>query len=248
MPNTLDLACEAQPLQTVIPQNVIVQAAQVQYWVVENAKTTRAFLKRIDAIEPLCQPLQALSIQELPKPRKGAEHATQSQAENSTALKALLAPAVAGNNIGVLSEAGLPAIADPGGALVAMAHQMNLGVQALSGPSSLMMALSSSGLHGQRFSFVGYLPQDNTERAARIKALEQRSQREHETQLFIETPYRNETLFSALLQQLKPTTRLSVACALTLPEAWVRTLTVAQWRQTTVQFNKGLPCVFSFLA
>ena len=250
MPNTLDLGYEPQALEWVLPHAVIQQAAQISHWVVENAKSTRAFLKRIQNIQALCKPLQELQIHEIPKPTKG-----QAQGKNhpnpslpAEELKALLHPLMQGHDVGLLSEAGLPAIADPGSSLVALAHQWGAKVLPLSGPSSLMLALAASGLHGQAFAFVGYLPQDSEARAARIRFLEQRSHIQHETQLVIETPYRNQALFSAMLQHLTPSTQLSVACGLTLPSGWVQTQSIQQWKKTAVQFEKGLPCVFSFLA
>jgi 16S rRNA (cytidine1402-2'-O)-methyltransferase len=133
-------------------------------------------------------------------------------------------------------------------AALGAAHELGIRVVPLVGPVSLLLALAASGLNGQNFAFVGYLPQDSEARAARIRFLEQRSHIQHETQLVIETPYRNQALFSAMLQHLSPSTQLSVACGLTLPSGWVQTQSIQQWKKTAVQFEKGLPCVFSFLA
>jgi 16S rRNA (cytidine1402-2'-O)-methyltransferase len=156
IPNTLDFgtACEANPIADVLPASVIRTAARLTHWVAENAKTTRAFLKRVDAVVPLAQPLQALHIAELPRPQKGTARPQAPPA----ALQALLAPALDGHDIGLACEAGMPAIADPGAALVAAAHAARIEVEPLPGPNSLLLALAASGLNGQSFAFVGYLP------------------------------------------------------------------------------------------
>jgi 16S rRNA (cytidine1402-2'-O)-methyltransferase len=156
---------------------------------------------------------------------------------------------MAGSDIGLISEAGLPAVADPGAALVASAHRLGLKVLPLAGPSSLLLALAASGLNGQSFAFVGYLPTDAAERTARVQALQQQSRRERQTQIAIETPYRNAALMSALLEALHPDTQLSVACGLTLPAGWCVTRSVAQWRARPPSFeSKHLPAVFLWLA
>jgi len=159
-----------------------------------------------------------------------------------------LARARAGHDIGLLSEAGLPAVADPGSALVKAAHQAGIEVVPFSGPTSLLLALAASGLHGQSFAFTGYLPTEAAQRAQRIKDLETASRRLHQTQLAIETPYRNAALWDALVQQLQPTTQLSVACGLTLPGGFVRTATVAHWRQQRLSLPDKVPAVFCWLA
>jgi len=247
VPNTLDLGSEAVPLEQVLPQAVIAQAAALTHWVVEDARSSRAFLKRVQAIVPLALPLQAIDIQELPRARKGG-----SDAVPGTQWAALLAPAIAGVDLGLLSEAGLPAVADPGAELVACAHATGLVVQTLAGPSSLLMALAASGLNGQSFAFVGYLPQEAAARAARIRELEAWSRRHAQTQICIETPYRNTALFNALIDTLAPGTRLSFSLGLTLKEALSRTETVNRWRSMSPrqrpQLSDKLPAVFSWLA
>lgn len=243
VPNTLDLGAEAVDLRDVLPLGVIRRAAGLLHWAAEDARSTRAFLKRVGAIEPLAAPLQALDIRELPKPRKGSRDAVPAQEWH-----ALLAPALQGHDVGLISEAGLPAVADPGSALVAAAHAAGVPVQPLSGPSSLVLALAASGLQGQNFAFVGYLPQEPAARLVRIRELEALSRRLAQTQLLIETPYRNAALLSALLEALAPTTRLAVSCGLTLPGGWSRTEAVARWRQTPPQMPDRLPAVFSLLA
>jgi 16S rRNA (cytidine1402-2'-O)-methyltransferase len=144
---------------------------------------------------------------------------------------ALITPAQQGTPIGLISEAGLPGVADPGADIVAAAHELHIPVVVLPGPSSITLAVAASGLQGQSFAFVGYLPQDAAARAARIRALENLSRQHQQTQLMIETPYRNAALAQALVQTLSPTTRLSISCGLTLPRGWTRTQTVSQWRQ-----------------
>lgn len=238
VPNALDFgAPQPGDLQQHLPLAVIQRAAALTHWVVENAKTTRAFLKRVAAVTPLATPLQALSITELPKP-----------APNADDLALLLRPAQQGHDIGLLSEAGLAAVADPGAVLVAHAHALGLVVDPLPGASSLMLALAASGLNGQQFAFVGYLPVPDDARAARIRELDAWSRRNDQTQIAIETPYRNAALFAALLKHLAPSTRLSVACAIGWPGGWCRTCTVGQWRRGAPALGDKLPAVFLFQA
>lgn len=246
VPNALDLGCDTVPLDAVLPRGVIEQAAGIAHWVVEDAKSARAFLKRVQTLAPLVAPLQSLSIEELPRPPKDGR--ASPGAAQDAALRALLAPLMAGHDVGLLSEAGLPAVADPGSALVAQAHRMGATVVPLSGPNSMVLALAASGLQGQSFAFVGYLPQDDAARASRLRDLQARSQREGQTQLLIETPYRNTAVMTALLAHLAPTTRVSVACGVTLAQGWCQTKTVSQWRQAPPTFPKGVPAVFGFLA
>lgn len=243
VPTTLDLGVEAGDLQQVLPLGVLKRASSLKHWVAENAKTTRAFLKRVDAVVPLEQPLQSLEIVELPRPRKGGGSAISFED-----LKPLLAPALQGEDIGLISEAGLPAVADPGAALVEAAHRLELPVLPLSGPSSLMLALAASGLNGQSFAFVGYLPVDAGERAARLRELESLSRRAGQTQLMIETPYRNAALLAAMTATLAPSTWLSVSCGLTLTGGWTRTMSIARWRESGVVVPERVPAVFALLA
>ncbi len=256
IPNTLDFGCadaDGQPagaLTDVLPMAAIQAAAGLRHWVAENAKTTRAFIKRVAELTPLATPLQEQDIQVLPRPPKGG-HKPDAKAQpgaEDRQMQALLAPALQGHDVGLISEAGLPGVADPGAALVLAAHRAGLTVVPLSGPSSLVLALAASGLHGQSFAFVGYLPVEATQRAQRIKELEQQSRKLHQTQLVIETPYRNAALWQALLQHLQPPTLLSVSCGLTLPQGWSRTDTVARWRQQSLTLPDNIPAVFSWLA
>ncbi len=241
VPNTLDLASEPVDLADVLPHGVLREAARLRCWVAENAKTTRAFLKRVDAVVPLAHPLQQVQIRELPRPVKGGAASVPAAAWHE-----LLAPALAGEDLGLISEAGLPAVADPGAALVAAARAAGVPVQPLPGPSSLLLALAVSGLNGQSFAFVGYLPQDAAALAARLRELDARSRREGQTQIAIETPYRNAALLQALLAHLSPTTRLAVASALTLPGGWCRSRAVQDWRRDPPVLDRR-PAVFLFL-
>jgi len=242
VPNTLDLGSTAVDIQMLLPLGVLRQAAALQHWVVEDARSARAFLKRVAAVVPLAQPLQALDIQELPRPRNGAGASASASAgagagagsspADRAAEARLLAPALAGEDIGLLSEAGLPAVADPGSALVQAAHAAGVPVQPLAGASSLLLALAASGLNGQSFAFVGYLPQEATARATRIRELEAASRRGQQTQIAIETPYRNAALLEALSTHLQPQTWLSVSSGLTGPLAWTHTDRAGAWRKS----------------
>lgn len=244
VPAPLDLGAAETPLAQVLPEAVLVRAAALQHWVVEDAKSARALLKRVAQRQPLAQPLQALHIVELPRPPKGAPRSGAPAVD----WAALLAPALQGHDLGLLSEAGLPAVADPGSALVAAAHEAGVPVQPLSGSSSLMLALAASGLNGQSFAFVGYLPQEAEARTARIRELEATSRRLAQTQMAIETPYRNGALLQALLQALQPTTRLSVSCGLTLDGGFTRSAPVAAWRRQPLALPDRMPAVFCWLA
>ena len=244
MPNTLDLGAEPVDLEAVLPLGVLRAAARLRCWVAENAKTTRAFLKRVDAVVPLARALQDIEVRELPRAPKGATRA----GVDAAAWQQLLLPALRGEDVGLISEAGLPAVADPGSALVDAAHRLGVPVVPLCGPSAVALALAASGLNGQCFAFVGYLPQDDAARAARLRELESRSRREAQTQIVIETPYRNDALLQALLRQLAPETRLSVSIALTLPDGWCRTATVQTWRRDPPPLDRRRPAVFLFLA
>ena len=243
VPNTLDLGAESVDVQELLPLGVLRQAAALQHWAVEDARSARAFLKRVHAVVPLAQALQAIDIRELPRPRKGSG-ADVPAAE----WAALLAPALAGHDLGLLSEAGLPAVADPGASLVHAAHAAGLAVVPLAGASSLLLALAASGLNGQSFAFVGYLPQDASARTARLRELEALSRRLQQTQIVIETPYRNAALLAALLAGLQPGTRLSVSSGLTGPAAWTRNATVAEWRGRGSVMSDREPAVFCLLA
>jgi len=251
VPNALDLGHEGVDLREVLPDGVLRVAARLSHWAVEDARSTRAFLKRVALVHPLAMALQAVQIVEMPRPPKGrptpgAQGGPAGQTADA-AWAALLTPALAGHDLGVLSEAGLPGVADPGARLVQAAHDAGLEVLALPGPSSLVLALAASGLQGQQFAFVGYLPQDAEARARRIRELEAQSRKADQTQLLIETPYRNQAMLQALLAHLHPTTRLSISIGLTLPEGYSRTAAVAQWRQGVPTLSDRTPAVFGLL-
>ena len=207
-------------------------ACTLTTFIVENAKTARNSLKLLGHPTPL----RELTITELP------------QKLDSAALAQLLAPLQAGQNIGLMSEAGCPAIADPGALLVRQAHALGIKVKPLVGPSSLLLALMASGLDGQRFAFHGYLPAREPERGIAIRSLEKDSAKHKQTQLFIETPYRNAALFQALLSHCQPHTRLCVASDLSLDSENIYTTSIAAWRNTTPPILDKRPTVFLFLA
>lgn len=253
VPNTLDLGTvrDGQPmpdLQAVLPLGAIRVAAGLTHWVAENAKSARALLKRVDAVVPLAQPLQALSIRELPRPPKGRSDGRAGPGAAAPDWAGLLAPALAGHDLGLVSEAGLPAVADPGAELVRAAHAQGITVMPLSGPSSLILAVAASGLNGQSFAFVGYLPTDATSRVQRLRELEGHSRRWQQTQLLIETPYRNAAMAQALLGALHPDTWLSISVGLTLEGGSTRTRRVSGWRVAPPELPGDVPAVFAFLA
>jgi 16S rRNA (cytidine1402-2'-O)-methyltransferase len=242
LPTTLGNMGENLPesLCTVIPAAVQRTTAGLAYFIAENAKTTRAYLKTVGLTTPLCKPLQEMRIAEL---NVRSEAAT---------LPGLLQPLMDGEDGGLISEAGVPAVADPGAALVRLAHQKGIMVRPLVGPSSLLLAVMASGLNGQQFAFNGYLPTDIAKRADRIRTLEKRSAAEQQTQLFIETPYRNGAMLEALANTCRADTLISVATDLTLASETVKTQSAGQWKGTiaarkTPDFHKK-PTVFLMLA
>ena len=245
VPAPLDFGCESQTALTeVLPQGTLRRAALLTHWISENAKTTRAYLKRIDALFPLAAPLQAQNIAELPREaHKKGDHGNKGGAVFDP--KPLLAAALAGQDMGLISEAGMPAVADPGSSIVRAAHDLGIRVVPLVGPVSLLLGLAASGLNGQNFAFVGYVPQDGSERTARIKELEGLALRHGQTQQFIETPYRNAALWQALLQTLQPNTRLALASGLTLETARIESHLVREWRQRNAPPDNRTPVVFS---
>ncbi len=218
--------------QDSLPTNVLGVIRPLTHFVVEQAKTARAFLKAAGTDAPL----QALRLEEL------NEHTPDG------ALDSLLTPLRHGHDVGLLSEAGCPAVADPGANLVALAQQENIRVVPLIGPSSLLLALMASGLNGQRFAFQGYLPAKDADRSKALRNLEIESKKNRQTQLFIETPYRNRAMFDGILQTCQPTTRLSVATDLTLPGESVRTRTIGDWKKQSPPDIERRPTVFLLLA
>ena len=241
VPTPLDFGCAEQaPVSDVLPASTLAIAANLQHWVCENAKSTRAFLKRVGESHPLIAPLAEQEITELPRHvHKKGDH------QSGFDGKPLLAAAFQGHDIGLISEAGMPAVADPGSSVVRAAHDLGLNVIALVGPVSLLLALAASGLNGQNFAFVGYLPQDAGERSARLKQLESLAHKTGQTQLWIETPYRNAAMLGGLLQSLQGGTRLAIASGLTLPSARIQSHTVAQWKKGLQGPDGHTPAVYA---
>ena len=241
VPAPLDFGCESTAaLEDVMPMGTLRIAAQLDHWICENAKSTRAYLKRVDALVPLNTPVQSQQITELPRQvHKKGDHLGDFDA------KPLLACALQGHDVGLVSEAGMPAVADPGSSVVRAAHRLGLTVVPLTGPVSLLLALAASGLNGQNFAFVGYLPQDSAERSKRIRELESLAARTGQTQIFIETPYRNAALLQALLQTLQANTRLAVSSGLTLATAQSRSAAVSQWKKQAGGPNNSTPAVYA---
>lgn len=217
--------------QAVLPAATLACVAHLDYFVVENARSARAFLKAAGTGKPL----QALELVELD------EHTPRER------IPELLAPIVAGRDAGLLSEAGAPAVADPGAALVEAAHAAGVAVRPLVGPSAMLLALMASGMNGQCFSFAGYVPAQAAARVRRLRELERRSLREDETVLIIETPYRNRALLDSALLALAPTTRLMVASELTTPAERIVVDTIAGWRSAQREVPKA-PAVFGLQA
>ena len=246
VPAPLDFGCsETVSLHHVLPDHTIKIASQLKYWVCENAKSTRAYLNRIHFSYPLETPIQEQIITELPRLiHKHGDHAGSQSAAPWTP-KNLLQPALDGFNMGLLSEAGMPAIADPGSSIVKAAHSLGVQVVPLVGPISLLMALAASGLNGQSFAFVGYLPQEPIPRKIRIRELEGISHKTHQTQIFIEAPYRNEHLLRSLIETLKPNTHLCVASGLSLDAMSIRSQSANDWKKETWTISARMPTVFA---
>ena len=242
IPNTLGAAdpMQADPLAFIIPPAVRTITAGIDYFIAENPKAARGFLKLIATSHPLATPLQSIQIAEL------------NVNTPASALPSLLAPLLAHQDAGLISEAGVPAVADPGANLVRLAHIHGIPVKPLVGPSSLLLAVMASGLNGQSFAFHGYLSTEATQRAQTLKTLEERSRREKQTQLFIETPYRNEALLKALTTVCQANTWICVATDLTLASESIKTQPAAKWKNDlasgrTPDFHKK-PTIFLLLA
>lgn len=231
MPGTLYLVpatLGAEDWAAYLPATTHDIACRLTRFIAENAKTARAELKRLG--HPL--PLRQIDIQQLPERCAAAD------------IERLLEPLLAGEDVGLVSEAGCPGVADPGASIVRRAHAMGITVRPLVGPSSLLLALMASGLEGQRFAFHGYLPAREPDRKQRIVELEKESTRLGQTQLFIEAPYRNDALLAALLAACKPGTRLCLATGLTSAEETIVTRTIGEWRRLTLPGLDRRPTVF----
>jgi len=221
----------ASALAAVIPQEVQQRVSTLDYFVAENPKTARAYLKQIGTAKPL----QELHI------------ATLNEHTPDEAIAGMAAPLRAGHDVGVVSEAGCPGIADPGAKLVLYAHRHAIRVVPLVGPSSILLALMASGLNGQSFVFHGYLPVADVEREKALRELEKQSRRLQQTQIFIETPYRNQKLLQSILGACANSTQLCVAAEITLPGEDIRTMSVAAWKKTPPQLDRR-PALFLLLA
>lgn len=219
------------PLEAVLPASVLAVLPTLHRFVVEEVRSARRFLSSAG----LKGHIQELEFREL------NEHTPEGEEESFLPLFA------DGASVGLLSEAGLPAVADPGARLVALCHRHGIEVVPLVGPSSLMLALMGSGLNGQSFAFVGYIPAKTEERRAALRKLEKTSSALHQTQLLIETPYRNDSLLADMLQCLSPRTKLCIAANLTCEDAFLKTRTVAEWKAAPLTIGKR-PCVFLILA
>ncbi len=223
IPTTLG---ENEPLE-VLPISIKRAIEEIDHYIVENEKSARRFIKKISPRKP--QP--SLVIEVLNKYTE------------PEAIPTFLNPCLEGRNVGVLSEAGCPGIADPGADVVRVAHQKNIQVVPLVGPSSILMAMMASGLNGQNFAFNGYLPIDSSERKKAIKSLEKKSIDFGQSQIFIETPYRNDKLLSELLKTLSNHSQLCIACDITLSSEYIATKSISDWIKTSLDLNKR-PTIF----
>lgn len=214
------------PVENVLPAGVMERIKGIRVFATENAKNTRRFLKRLDR-EIAIDGLTFLDLN---------EHSNEREVE---AILSYLEK----EDVGVISEAGCPGIADPGAELAALAHRRGAEVVPLVGPSSILLALMASGCTGQRFSFNGYLPVNRAERTRTLRAFERQSAAEDRTQIFIETPYRNTQLFEEMTATLQSTTRLTIARDITTPEEWIRTKTIKEWRNEKPDLHKR-PAIF----
>lgn len=211
----------------VMPQTVKRTIDFIDFYIVENEKTARKFIKSINP-----EKIQAnLKISTLNKHTEITEHYT------------LISPCLKGINMGIMSEAGCPGVADPGAAIVKMAHEKGIQVIPLVGPSSILLAMMSSGMNGQSFAFNGYLPIDKAEKKSTLKNFEKLSFDKNQSQIFIETPYRNNKLLEDILQALQPNTDLCIATDITLPTEYIKTMRVADWKKTKVDLHNR-PTIF----
>lgn len=219
------------PIEQVLPAYNTEVVRQIRHFIVEEVRTARRFLRRVDREFPI----DDCTFYEMGK--RADEHNFASYLE----------PIKQGMPVGVISEAGCPAVADPGADVVAIAQRRRIRVIPLVGPNSMIMAIMASGLNGQSFAFNGYLPIDDAERLQRLKQLEQRALREKQTQLFIETPYRNRKMFDTMVRSLSPNTRMCIAAGITTQDEWIRTHTIAEWRKETLPDLSKVPAIFLIL-
>lgn len=216
-----------QPPLEVLPLSIRKKISDIDIYIAENEKVTRAFIKKI-----------------VPgKPQGELQFFTLNKFTQDIELPNFLEPCKNGIDVGLVSDAGCPGIADPGSQIVNLAHHENIQVVPLVGPSSILLALMASGMNGQNFAFNGYLPIDKTECKNKLKQLEKKSIVENQSQLFIETPYRNDQLFALLLQTLQPSTKLCIGCELTLASEYIQTKTIHEWKGIHLDLHKK-PCIF----
>lgn len=220
---------DTRPLWDVLPRANYEVMNSLDYFIVENVRSARRFLAKA-GVERRIEELEFVELN---------EHTTKPED-----VERMLRPVFEGRSAGVISEAGVPGVADPGADIVALAHRHGIRVVPLVGPSSILMSVMASGLNGQSFAFVGYLPVKEGERERRLRELERRAQQERQAQLFIEAPYRNVKLFEALLKILSPKMRLSVATDITAPEEYIRTLRVEEWRKVPMPDIAKRPTIF----
>lgn len=213
----------------VLPKANLDVMNSLDYFIVENVRSARRFLSKA-GVERRIEELEFVELN---------EHTT-----SAAEIEKMLKPVLAGRSAGVISEAGVPGVADPGADIVALAHRKGVRVVPLVGPSSILMSVMASGLNGQSFAFVGYIPVKDGERAKRLKELERRAKEENQAQLFIEAPYRNVKLFEALVKSLAPKLRLTIAADITSPAEYIKTLTVEEWRKQGVPDIAKRPTIF----
>lgn len=215
------------PTEAVLPNQVATVVRSLTHFIVENEKSARKFIKQI-APEKSQQELVLFVID---------KHTSQ------TDFSSFLKPCLSGFSMGIISEAGCPGIADPGAEIVRLAHKQQIKVIPLVGPSSILLAMMASGFNGQNFAFNGYLPIEKTERRKTLKALEKKAKENNQTQIFIETPYRNDKMFADLTETLQPNTMLCIACDISLETEQISTQTIAQWRKASISIQKR-PAIF----
>lgn len=219
-------------IHQVLPPDVVAIAQKLDVFVVESEKSARHFLSTIKTIKPV----RELALHLL------NEHTVDKD------ISALLAPILAGKDIGLMSDAGCPGVADPGAKLVELAHFKKIKVVPFVGPSSILLSLMASGLNGQQFAFLGYLPVDKLARNSKLKEIEKRSLTHQETQIFIETPYRNQHMLEAILSICQPNSRLCIACDISLASEYIVTKTITTWKKSTLPDLHKRPAVFLLLA
>lgn len=247
IPNTLGDDSRVEQLPWVLPSETITQTAKLTHWIVEDAKTARAFLKAVDSVSPLACTIQEMQMSEWRGVARNAKYG------DAVKPMDLLKPLIAGKDMGLMSEAGVPGVADPGAELVLAAHKLGAKVKPMVGPSSILLGLMASGLNGQRFAFQGYVPHDAQDRIARLKQLEVESRKLQQTQIWIETPYRNTAMLMACLSALSPQSMLCMGMDLSLPTEMVTTLSIADWRkrfpnEAACTSLQNRPAVFLLLA